>query len=385
MSRKRTSARVAGVQMQLEPLDGRVLPDAKMDWDVSGPAATVQPTDVDSKPDHHKSEDHHKWASESAHSGANLAKIWEHLLRGSHKHSADYQAMLQNIDTDNISAFAHQLVVLDSGAVNVSVTNYIAETEARSEKPPNAEMGKIEEATSELIETIRTEESEGEKVLASTKESVSAASLTAARIATEGKPALAEPRHATSELNIAYLGAASEFQSNPTARLEGDHAVALLTPNRVDDPPNMLPVTKGLLVVPPNHSPLGSTALPENSLVAPASPLVVSVADIEETETASQAQTEEAPGFASQAADLVSRYTPFDSATVNETIDRFLNSLRDSRLPKSAWSNVWNVVLISTAVAMGALSAEFIRRKRLLARVPMIRNLSQRLTRTKIA
>jgi hypothetical protein len=123
----------------------------------------------------------------------------------------------------------------------------------------------------------------------------------------------------------------------------------------------------------------------ENAVVPPTNPSVVSVADLDATEPAPQPRAEETLDFTSQAADLIARYAPFDSATVNENIEHFLNSLRDSRLPQSSGWNVWRVAVFSTAGAASVLGAEFIRRKRLLARVPVIRNLSQRLTRTKMA
>ena len=374
MTRKRTSAKATGVQMWLEPLDGRVLPDAKVDLDVAGAAATVQSADVNAEPQGDKSEGLNNDGSDSALYGAALAKNSEH--------PAEYQAML---DEEVFGAFTQQFMVLEFSSVSGSAAYYVAELGIRSEIARGPEMGIIEEASAVLTEVVRTHESAGEKVLEGTAASANTASLTLARADIDVKTASVDPRHSSNELNAANLGAASESQTSSNARVDGQHTVTLLIPSRVENPPVLLPTPKDLLVVPPIGSGFASVEPRENAAVQPAIPVDVSVVDPEESEPASHAQTEESPGFASQAADLIAHYTPFDSVTVNENIERFLNNLRESHLPQSTGWNVWKVAVISTAGTMSALSAEFIRRKRLLTRVPVIRNLSQRLTRTKMA
>jgi hypothetical protein len=372
--------------MQLERLDARVLPDAKVDWNVSGAASRVQAADGDSKPDAREWEGHHQHDFLSANYGADLAKLWEHLLRESAKHPAEYQAMLQFGEIDAFGGFARELMVLEAGSVSVSVANYYLA--AATERPVIAhiaEVEKAEETPVAIVEIIRARESESDTVLAGSAASAGAASVPSARAETEAKLATAGTNHTSNVLNAASLSAAAEFQANAQARVEGEHALSLLTPNRMESPLVQMPTGKDLLVVPPSFSPMAVTGLPENAADTPAIPFIVSVADVEETKPDSEPQTEETPGFVSQTADLIARYTPFDSANVNENIERFLNRLHQSRSPQSAGWNVWKVAVISTAGAMGILSAEFIRRKRLFARVPIIRNLSQRLTRTKMA
>ncbi|HLW65900.1 MAG TPA: hypothetical protein VKS79_11310 [Gemmataceae bacterium] len=385
MSRKRTSAKVNGVQMRLEPLDDRVLPDAKVDLDVSGATAAVQPANTNAKPDAYLSKDHHHQDFDSALSGAAMTRIWGHLLKDSAKHPADYQAMLQVVETDALRVLAHEFVILEGGSANGSIVNRVVESAGRRENAHVAELENAEEISNAIVETLRVRESEGEKVPASASESVDAAGLALVRATTESKPAPANPHHSSAELDAAYASAAPESQSAGTARVEGEHAVWLLASGHAESPLVQMPVAKDLLIVPLAYltsAPIGAS---EKAVAPPADPLVVSVADVEEAAPTPQPQAEETPVFVSQAADLIARCTPFDAATVNENIERFLTSLRQTRLPQSAGYHVWKIAAIATTGAVSMLSAEFIRRKGLLQRVPVIRNVRQRLKRTKTA
>jgi hypothetical protein len=384
MSRKRTPAKLARVQMRLEPLDGRVLPDAKVDLDLGGPVS-VQPADVPAKPNADNAKNNQNPNSVSADAGAILTAVLENFKASAANNPAYYQAMLHFIDGDGAGAIAHQFVALEKSSENVSATK-VAEVTNRLENSYQSYLRKADEASVVLVEIAPPRETESDKSVAGGAASASATSAALAQAATELKSAPTDPRHGTNELNAAALSAASEFHSNSAGRLDGDRAPLLLTPNRVESTPAMLMLTKDPLVVPPSYASLTPIAPTENAVVPPTNPSVVSVADMQVTEPASQpTPAEETPAFSSQAADLIARYTPFDSATVNENIERFLNSLRESRLPRSSGWNVWKVAAFSTAGAASVLGAEFVRRKRLLARVPVIRNLSQRLTRTKMA
>ena len=379
MSRKRTSAKLAGVQMRLEPLDSRVLPDAKVDLDLAGSVA-IQPADVGAKP----IADNAKPDSASADGGAILTAVLENFKASAANNPAYYQAMLHFIDGDGAGAITHQFIALEKGSANASATN-VAEVSNRLQNSYESYLRKADEASVVLVEIAPPRETGSDKSLAGGTASSSATSVALAQAASELKPAPTDARHGTNELNAAFLSAASEFQSNSPGRLDGDRAPILLTPNRVEATPLLLTSMKDPLVVPPSYATLAPMARSENAVVPPTNPSVVSVADLDATEPAPQPRAEETLDFTSQAADLIARYAPFDSATVNENIEHFLNSLRDSRLPQSSGWNVWRVAVFSTAGAASVLGAEFIRRKRLLARVPVIRNLSQRLTRTKMA
>jgi len=292
--------------------------------------------------------------------------------------------MLEFVESDR--AFAHEFVILEAGSVNFFAANYITELRDRSENARDTGVGGVEQASAVMVELVRGRDSGGgEKAIASAAATAGAADVASARVEAEAKLASADSRHSSSEPNAASVNALAESQAGNTARLGGERGIVLLTPGRMEDSPVLLPGTKDLPVVPPSYSTLAPTASSESAVMPAVIPLVVSVADVEGTEEAAQPQAEESPDFASQAADLIARYAPFDSATVNENIERFLNSLRESGLPRSSGWNVWKVAVISTAGTMGMLGAEFIRRKRLLTRVPVIRNLSQRLTRTKMA
>jgi hypothetical protein len=379
MSRKRTSAKLAGVQMRLEPLDSRVLPDAKVDLDLAGSVA-VQPANVGAKPN----ADNAKPDSVPVDGGAILTAVLENFKASAATNPANYQAMLHFIDGDGAGAVIHQFIALETGSANAS-SNYMAELGNRLENSYVSYLRKADEASVVLVEIAPPRETGSDKSLAGGAASASATSVALAQAASELKPAPTDPRHGTNELNAAYLSAASEFPSNSPGRLDGDRAPILLTPNRVETAPAMLSISKDPLVIPPSYATLVPMAPSENAVVPPTNPSVVSVADLDGTEPAPQPRTEETPDFTSQAADLIARYAPFDSAAVNENIEHFLNSLRESRLPRSSGWNVWKVAVLSTAGAASMLGAEFVRRKRLLTRVPVIRNLSQRLTRTKMA
>ncbi|HEV3145850.1 MAG TPA: hypothetical protein VGZ47_18315, partial [Gemmataceae bacterium] len=169
-------------------------------------------------------------------------------------------------------------------------------------------------------------------------------------------------------------------------RLDGEHEHAAANPQqfRFEISSPVMPA-----VVEMNGAP--ATSRPPSLVASSETPAIPTVESPSISETTGEQQTEQPPtsadqatGIASQASDFIARYSPVDAATVDETIQRFLDSLKAPRLAAGHGGSFWKIGLAGAAIAGGMISAGVLGRKKLLRRVPGLRSLRQYLSGTKI-
>jgi hypothetical protein len=112
------------------------------------------------------------------------------------------------------------------------------------------------------------------------------------------------------------------------------------------------------------------------TLVKPGGIQITSSADSDELQSQSEDEMSPAPGQAAEqglpakVAGFVDRFTPFDAHGMDQAIQRFMNQLQVQDQSLDGGLRLRRLAVISTAIALGIGSVEFIRRKKSGLQIP---------------